>query len=223
MSLPLVVLPFSYNSPKRNMEIDTLLAEKSLKTNQAFFRFYGWKTLSVSLGYSQKGLLEKYQRKDIETVIRPTGGGALIHGWDISYCLTLPPGIFKNHFQLYKFVSLVFIKTFKRLGVKEVAFSRNKKGLYRRVQLCSLFPTFGEVVFKNRKLVASASRTFEDGNMLIHGTVYIHYNFPKAEKIFEVTQEVLKNTVATLSEIKIKRKLFMETFLEVLRMDIRNL
>jgi lipoate-protein ligase A len=109
------------------------------------------------------------------------------------------------------------------LGVKEVAFSRNKKGLYRRVQLCSLFPTFGEVVFKNRKLVASASRTFEEGNMLIHGTVYIHYNFPKAEKIFEVTQEVLKNTVATLSEIKIKRKLFMETFLDILRMDIRNL
>jgi lipoate-protein ligase A len=204
------------------MEIDTLLAEKSLKTNKAFFRFYGWKQLSVSLGYSQKSILEKYQKKEIETVIRPTGGGALIHGWDISYCLTLPPGIFKNHLQLYRFVSSVFVKTFKRLGLKEVTFSRNKKGQYRLVELCSLFPTFGEVVFKNRKLVASASRTFEGGNMLIHGTVYIHYNFPKAEEIFEVPQEVLKTTVATLSEMKIKKNLFMETFLEVLKRDIRN-
>ena len=54
--LPLEVLPFSQNSPERNMEIDTSLAEESERRGVFHFRWYGWKGLSLSFGYSQKAL-----------------------------------------------------------------------------------------------------------------------------------------------------------------------
>jgi len=212
---PLEVLPFSVEEPKRNMEIDGELARRSFKEGKFFLRWYGWKELSLSFGYSQRELFKTY-KVDIPKVLRPTGGGILLHGWDISYSFSTPPGIFKNHFELYRFVSEVFLKTFEVLGVK-ANFSRSKKGNYRRSGLCQFFPTFGEVVFEGKKLVASAVREFKKGNFLIHGSIYIAYNPKLAGKILKQPPELLKNTVATLSELGLKKRDVMETFTEVLR------
>ena len=213
--LPLEVLPFSQNSPGRNMEIDTSLAEESEKKGIFHFRWYGWKKLSLSFGYSQKVLFETYG-VNVPKVLRPTGGGILIHGWDISYAFTTPSGVFVSVLDLYRFVSKIFVETFRGLGIN-ATFSRNKKGDYRQRVLCQLVPTFGEVVVGNKKLVASAVREFKRGNFLIHGSVYIAYNPPLAGKLLKTDPEVLKNSVATLSEVRVKKKLLMEIFERNLR------
>ncbi len=218
--LPLEVLPFSQNSPERNMEIDTSLAEESERRGVFHFRWYGWKGLSLSFGYSQKALFETY-RVDVPKVLRPTGGGILIHGWDISYAFTTPSGVFGSVLDLYRFISRIFVETFRGLGIN-ATFSRNKKGNYRQRVLCQLVPTFGEVVVGNKKLVASAVREFKRGNFLIHGSVYISYNPTLAGKLLKTDPEVLKNTVATLSEVGLKKRLLMEFFEKELRRGLKR-
>jgi len=218
--LPLEVLPFSLNSPERNMEIDIRLAEESEKRGVFHFRWYGWNRLSLSFGYSQKHLFETYG-VDVPKVLRPTGGGILIHGWDISYAFTTPSGIFGSVLDLYRFVSKIFVETFRGLGVK-ASFSRNKRGNYRQRVLCQLVPTFGEVVVGNKKLVASAVREFKRGNFLIHGSVYIAYNHSLAGKLLKTDPEVLKNTVATLLEVGLKKKPLMEHFERNLRKGLKE-
>ena len=203
------------------MEIDLFLAEESLKRKKFFLRWYGWSGLSLSFGYSQRRLLNRYPQW-VEKVVRPTGGGVLIHGWDISYAFTTPAGVFKSPLHLYRFVSEIFVETFRGLGL-EVSFSRNKKGDYRQRELCQLVPTFGEVVYNGKKLVASAVRRFEEGNYLIHGSVYISYNYPLAEKLLNTPSEVLKNTISTLSEVGIKRQLLMEKFTNFLTKALLDL
>ncbi|HID79488.1 MAG TPA: hypothetical protein EYH48_00135 [Aquifex aeolicus] len=211
----LEVIPFEINSPQRNMNIDTELTEESFKEGKFSFRWYGWDCLSLSFGYSQKGLYSSYE-VDIPKVLRPTGGGILLHGWDISYALATPPGIFKSPLQLYRFVSSIFVETFKELGI-EVTFSRNKRGEYRQRELCQLFPTFGEVTYKGKKLVASAVRELKKGNYLIHGSIYVAYNPTLAGKYLKADPFRLKNTVATLLELKIRKKTLMETFVKNLK------
>jgi len=218
--LPLEVLPFSLNSPQRNMEIDIRLAGESEKRGIFHFRWYGWRGLSLSFGYSQKHLFETYG-VNVPKVLRPTGGGILIHGWDISYAFTTPSGVFVSVLDLYRFVSKIFVETFRSLDVN-ASFSRNKKGDYRQRVLCQLVPTFGEVVVGNKKLVASAVREFKRGNFLIHGSVYIAYNPPLAGKLLKTDPEVLKNTVATLSEVGLKKKPLMEHFEENLRKGLKE-
>ena len=218
--LPLEVLPFSVNDPKRNMEIDIHLTEESEKKGIFHFRWYGWNRLCLSFGYSQKELFETYGA-DIPKVLRPTGGGILIHGWDISYSFTTPSGVFKSVFDLYRFVSKIFVETFRDLGVN-TSFSRNKKGNYRQRILCQLVPTFGEVVVGNKKLVASAVREFKKGNFLIHGSIYVAYNTLLAGKLLKANPEVLKNTVSTLSELGIKKKLLMESFEKKLKQTLEE-
>jgi lipoate-protein ligase A len=207
---PFEVIPFSTDTPERNMEKDISLAREALKQNKFLLRWYGWKKLSLSFGYSQKKLFETY-KGTIPKVIRPTGGGILIHGWDISFAFATPRGTFKSHLELYRFVSEIFVASLRNLGVN-ATYSRNKKGNYSRTGLCQLFPTFGEVLVNGRKFLAAAVRDFGRGNYLIHGSVYIAYNHRLAENLLKTPSEVLKNSVITLLEIGLKKKtLFEET------------
>jgi len=213
---PLKVLEFSINSPERNMEIDSKFPLKAQKEGRIYLRWYGWNKLSLSFGYSQRKLFENYPSK-VPRVLRPTGGGILIHGWDISFAIGTPSGVFKNFFHLYRFVALTFVETFNRLGVKEVSFSRRKKSEYTTDGLCISFPTFGEVVWNNKKLVAAAVREFEPKNFLIHGSIYIYYNFKKAEELLKVPSEILQRKVVFLQIFPIKRKKLVATFNETFK------
>ena len=216
-------LPFSVGEAEQNMETDTEITIQAEREGKLILRWYSWKTLSLSFGYSQKKLLEEFET-ELPKVLRPTGGGILLHGWDISYAIGTPSGLFRSYLQLYKFISEVFIETFKSLGVPGVAYSRNKKGDYHRWKICSLFPTFGEVcTAKGRKLVASAVREFTKGNYLIHGSVYISFNYKLGSEILKVPNFVLKSSIATLSELTLRKKHLMEAFNKIFQRKLNRL
>jgi len=195
------------------MELDVEMAQRAQKEKMFLFRWYGWRSLTISFGYSQRSLFEEY-RTPFEKVLRPTGGGILIHGWDISFALATPSGVFRNFLHLYRFVSQTFVESFHRLGLKEVSYSRNRKGSYGREKLCWLYPTFGEVTYRDRKLVAAAVREFNKGNFLIHGSIFIAKNPVLLNKLFPGQGESFINGIITLSEIKIKKRILMQTFAE---------
>jgi len=77
-----------------NMAIDELLAEEAVRRDGLVIRVYAWSEPTVSLGAFQ-GLAEAESCAAIAglpIVRRPSGGGAIIHGTDLTYAAAVPKG-----------------------------------------------------------------------------------------------------------------------------------
>ena len=77
-----------------NMAADELLAEEADRRGSPVVRLYSWSTPTVSLGGFQR-LAEAESAAEIAglpLVRRPSGGGAIIHGTDLTYATAVPRG-----------------------------------------------------------------------------------------------------------------------------------
>lgn len=76
------------------MAADELLAAESVRQGRALVRLYGWTEPTVSLGGFQR-LADARQSAAIAglpLVRRPSGGGAIVHGTDLTYAVAVPRG-----------------------------------------------------------------------------------------------------------------------------------
>jgi len=87
------LVPYAAADGAHNMAADEALLESAL-SGVASLRFYGWSEPTVSLGYFQP--VEKRDNDKrlsrLPFVRRPTGGDALVHHFELTYSLALPPG-----------------------------------------------------------------------------------------------------------------------------------
>lgn len=75
-----------------NMAADELLADEAVARGGVFIRLYGWEGPAVSLGGFQR-LAEAEACSAIAglpLVRRPSGGGAILHGSDLTYAVAVP-------------------------------------------------------------------------------------------------------------------------------------
>jgi lipoate-protein ligase A len=75
-----------------NMALDEALGAAAERSGRPLIRFYGWSRPTVSLGAFQK-LDDARGIADIvpaDLVRRPSGGGAIVHGSDLTYALAVP-------------------------------------------------------------------------------------------------------------------------------------
>jgi|688.fasta_scaffold84576_3 lipoate-protein ligase A len=77
-----------------NMGADECLAMESQRRGGLLVRIYGWRSTTVSLGRFQK--LEDARGVagigGVPLVRRPSGGGAIVHGSDLTYAAAVPKG-----------------------------------------------------------------------------------------------------------------------------------
>lgn len=75
-----------------NMAADESLAAESLRHGGPVVRFYGWEPTSVSLGAFQRLADARRIASLVGTPIvrRPSGGGAIVHGSDLTYAAAVP-------------------------------------------------------------------------------------------------------------------------------------
>src|SRR5689334_22732481 len=71
-----------------NMAVDETLLEAAA-AGTASLRFYGWSAATLSLGYFQRAADRLVA---LPWVRRPSGGGAIVHHLEVTYCLALPAG-----------------------------------------------------------------------------------------------------------------------------------
>jgi len=75
-----------------NMAADELLAAEAARLGRPLVRFYGWTCPTVSLG----GFQAIGEARSIDAISgaalvrRPSGGGAIVHGTDLTYALAVP-------------------------------------------------------------------------------------------------------------------------------------
>lgn len=87
-------MPFAAAPGATNMALDEALLRSARDRGLASLRFYTWAEPTLSLGYFQP---YADRRNDpllagVAWVRRPTGGDAILHHHELTYCLALPAG-----------------------------------------------------------------------------------------------------------------------------------
>lgn len=213
-------LGFEVLSPEENMKRDEeLLFSLEEGKIEPCFRIYEWSELCISIGKNQE--MKKFP---IKVVRRPTGGGALIHGWDISFCI-VDYKRKQNLWKIYKRISENFVKIFEYFRIK-LEFEKNKS--YKLdTYYCFFFPTFGELKTKSgKKIVSMAMRELKE-TFLLHGSIYITFDYKRAESILGIDECELKRRITSLRELGIEKKDFIQQLYSslssfILTRDSRN-
>ena len=110
------------NSAAMNMAIDeAILAAQKAQANPTL-RFYGWTQPAFSFGYFQDIAtevdVEACLADGIELVKRMTGGGTVVHGWELTYTLILPRGAGElSVSDAYQRIGQSLVKAFQKLGI----------------------------------------------------------------------------------------------------------
>ena len=209
-------LGFSVNSGSLNMEIDAQMLEQAISTSEKdiLFRLYGWSPMCISLGRNQK---DDFLTGEIDAVRRLTGGRALLHDDEITYCCVAPSDSIPNGQSVvdsYKYISGILIDFFKTLGV-ELDFGENKR-VSTHYDYCMLLSTGADVCYKGQKIIGSA-QCRKNGYILQHGTILFGYDKELLENLFK---EEVKGIV-TVNEIlpTLTKEEFVKKFEEFLLLN----
>lgn len=159
-----------------NMAVDETLLD-SAATGRATLRFYTWQEETLSLGYFQrwKALAVHPCSASLPVVRRPSGGGAILHGTDLTYALALPvsPWLRSKTRALYLDVHQALVNALLRLGVSAcLAAAGDGEDSGNRTFLCMGNISAGDVLVGGVKVAGSAQRRRGAG-VLQHGSVQL--------------------------------------------------
>ena len=148
-----------------NMAIDTALAS-ALDEGRIgpTVRFYGWQPHALSLGYHQDAAevdAALLAERGIDLVRRPTGGKAILHAHEVTYCAVFPlEGTSPR--ELYRSINESLIRGLRLVGVEASlsGTSDDLRTIYREAASVPCFTSSArsELLVDGRKLVGSAQR-----------------------------------------------------------------
>ena len=166
----------------RNMAIDQAVAE-AVQCGAAppTLRFYTWWPRALSLGYHQSlRLVDRplAQHLGIDIVRRITGGGALLHGDELTYAVAVP----RRHRLVrggvrasYAALTQGLIAGLEALGLTPRSGAGPIAPAEARPDLCFSSPSTHEIWIDGRKMVASAQGRVH-GGVLQHGSVVLSHD-----------------------------------------------
>jgi lipoate-protein ligase A len=155
------------------MGVDEALLASAI-AGAATLRFYRWEGPWLSLGYSQRldaRRIASCAEAGVGIVRRVTGGGAVLHGGDLTYCLTAPeaalPGGLRGS---YRLVADALIAGLRSLGVTAGRTAAPSSAGVSTGFDCFAVSAEDEICVTGRKLVGSAQRRGR-GGVLQHGSI----------------------------------------------------
>ena len=157
----------------RNMGIDEALLASAIGSGTATLRLYAWRGPWLSLGYSQRLGDERrasLAEAGVGVVRRMTGGGAVLHGADLTYAIAareaqLPPGLRGS----YELVGAVLEQALLGLGIAAERIPPRRAAQPAPFD-CFARPAADELCVAGRKIVGSAQRR-AGGGVLQHGSI----------------------------------------------------
>ncbi len=215
------------------MALDKNLLEISKEKSSINLRFYLWSFPTISIGRSQIakdiidfGFCKKYGLKIVK---RPTGGRALLHNQEITFCITGPlegKKFPKNFQENYKLISKIILEALKKLGIPaEIKGKEVYKTSPKNPIPCFSEPAPGEIMVMGKKIVGTAMLV-EEENFLIHGSILIDFDdkiqrgcFLKKEE-FSVSK--LINFLNPLPSWKEILNVFLNSFEENLKIKFKK-
>jgi lipoate-protein ligase A len=192
------LIPYNKYSGSKNMLIDISILDESIKNkSRPVLRFYGWEKSTLTIGRNQSltGINLDYCKSNmIDIVKRPTGGRAVLHDMELTYCFITHVDFLKNGHTVassYREISEALVTGFKKLDINLV-FPENKK-VYTQNNFCMAISTGADLNYQGKKLIGSAQ--FRKQNYILqHGSILIDINNEMLEKIFN-SKDAMKNLV----------------------------
>ncbi len=166
------------------MGVDEALMASAAAGSPAL-RFYGWQDSWLSLGYAQR--LDPERRAACEAagvgvVRRPTGGGAVLHGADLTYAVVAPEGLLPDGPRgCYAAIATGLVEALRVLGIAAVRTPAEAPRRFERAFDCFAEPRGDEICAGGRKLVGSAQRR-AGGAVLQHGSLRLAPDPPRARE-----------------------------------------
>ncbi|HSJ09695.1 MAG TPA: lipoate--protein ligase family protein [Longimicrobiales bacterium] len=162
----------------RNMAIDHALLESVQAGGAPVLRLYRWDPPCLSFGRNQHTLgvydPARAAAAGIDVVRRATGGLAVLHDRELTYCVLAPLDALGGARAAYQAINRALVDGLSRLGVPVTlsAGTAARDPRSRSAEPCFQAPASGEVVAHGRKLVGSAQRC-ERRTLLQHGSILV--------------------------------------------------
>ncbi|KAB2926001.1 MAG: lipoate--protein ligase family protein [Bacteroidetes bacterium] len=165
-----------------NMRLDTELAEHAPEEGPVL-RLYAWRPWAVSLGYHQSEAdidRDRCTAFGYDVVRRPTGGRAILHANELTYCVAMPADG-RGIAAVYAMISAALVNGLADI-CPAVGFEPSQPDLRALYRSDASVPCFSsssryEVQAGGRKLVGSAQRRFTtvrgEETVLQHGSVLL--------------------------------------------------
>ena len=186
-------LGYSIHSGAENMRLDLEMLERAINENveEPLFRLYGWAPKCISLGRNQK---DDFLSGEIDSVRRLTGGRALLHDNEVTYCYVGKANEHESVIDSYKKISGILIDFFDTFGIK-LEYGENKR-VSTHYDYCMLLSTGADVCYQGEKIIGSA-QCRKNGYILQHGSILFGYDKTLLENLFH---EEVKG-ITTVNEI----------------------
>lgn len=156
-----------------NMAVDEMLLESTAADKQPQLRLYAWTPATLSLGYFQRVAERQTHRpsRACPLVRRPSGGGAILHDREITYCLAMP-GERIDGAAIYRRVHAVFTDMLGSLGIDAELAGETRPEQGAEPFLCFQRRAVGDVMVGGQKVIGSAQRR-RRGALLQHGSILL--------------------------------------------------
>jgi lipoate-protein ligase A len=156
----------------------------------ASLRFYQWNPATISLGYFQA---EQTRHRlpllaSLPFVRRASGGGTLVHHYEVTYCLALPYGqTWQTGEAWLPRMHRIIAAALEELGIKSRLYEP-ANGPPFQGNLCFQHFTVGDLMIGSAKIVGSAQRK-QHGALMQHGGILLSKSpyTPDLSGILELT------------------------------------
>lgn len=173
-----------YLSGKEQMDLDISNALKLAEDNKSQFpllRIYGWKPWAISLGKNQVDTSINYQEcsiRGIDIVRRPTGGRAVLHANELTYCVTVPCKDTSIAKKWYESIHLFLLRALSPLHISDLDYVKSQPSFTNHYttdmsKACFTASAQYEVECKGKKIIGSAQMV-HDNVLLQHGSILLH-------------------------------------------------
>jgi len=170
-------LETGYNPAALNMAIDEALIESVGQL--PVLRIYGWRPAAVSIGYFQSMNeevdLSKCREFGIDVVRRLTGGGAVLHEFELTYSF-ITKEYPQNIIESYRWICEAIVAAINRLGFD------------------ASFVPLNDIVIAGKKVSGNA-QTRRNGVLLQHGTILLGVEVNKMFSVLKVPSEKLRDKI----------------------------
>lgn len=187
------LLDTGFNNPYTNMAIDEALIHGFKDSSLPILRFYNWSLSAISIGYSQRAgnvlNIKQCKKEKLPIIRRPTGGGVVFHGTDITYSVILPENFNLNIQNMFIWIQKNIQKGLQSLGI-DVNLYDIKKGNYSKY--CFTAPNISDLMLGNNKLSGLAGRRIKN-KVLCQG--YIYFEDASYMTRFTKTLKTLDNAI----------------------------
>lgn len=202
------ILNMGKNCAAMNMAIDEAILTMQKEQPNPTLRFYDWSNPAFSFGYFQDISsdidVRACREEKIGLVKRMTGGGTVVHGWDLTYSLILPR--FTNEktvSTMYQLIGRNLVCSLVKIGIPATSNRTSVKESNSPLNICLTNLVENDVLLNGKKIAGVSVRRNRIG-VLFQGYISLD-NPPKpilkrASKHKEGQKDLIQNSYGINTE-----------------------